>query len=102
MKANVYLTDMRNFGPMNEVYAQVRLTTLLTISWQVPRLAGVVRSMMHVADLSLPHPTSQTPLMAIAYWLTVSYAPGPPSTVLREKQNAGTDVCGGDGAATWS
>lgn len=24
VKANVYLTDMANFGPMNEVYAQVR------------------------------------------------------------------------------
>jgi enamine deaminase RidA (YjgF/YER057c/UK114 family) len=23
VKANVYLTDMANFGPMNEVYAQV-------------------------------------------------------------------------------
>lgn len=27
VKANVYLTDMNNFGPMNEVYAQVRRST---------------------------------------------------------------------------
>ena len=27
VKANVYLTDMANFGPMNEIYAQVRAMT---------------------------------------------------------------------------
>lgn len=25
VKANIYLTDMANFGPMNEIYAQVGL-----------------------------------------------------------------------------
>ena len=28
VKANVYLTDMKNFGPMNEVYAEVRCAVL--------------------------------------------------------------------------
>ena len=50
--------------------------------------------------------SSQTPVMVMPNMVAAFRTPGRSvigrHKVLREGQDAGTDVCGGDGAATWS